>query len=96
MTKFVVFGIFSILFVTTLIGSSFIQFGNSEKPSPFDFVFESKDQLIYVCMYLEELGGLYADSDQISEDNKKFCQELLENTDFSKKKEIIQKYGELS
>ena len=46
-------------------------------------------------MELEELGGLDEDKDQVREDTKKECKELLENTDFFKKKELIKKYGEL-
>ena len=49
-------------------------------------------------MQLEELGGFEQNEEDLNEKEKKQnadCKELLEETDYFKKKELIKKYGEL-
>lgn len=52
------------------------------------------DEFTYLCLNLEELGGLDQDNDQVDEKTKQDCKEQLENTDYLKKKELKQKYDD--
>jgi hypothetical protein len=53
------------------------------------------DEFSYLCLNLENLGGLEDDNDQVDEKTKQDCKKQLETIDIIKKKELIQKYGEL-
>lgn len=91
-----------------LIGTAYAQSGNSiidnwnsvteDFDSSVDSMMSYFDKQIYLCMQLEELGGFEQNEEDLNEKEKKQnadCKELLEETDYFKKKELIKKYGEL-
>ena len=53
------------------------------------------DEFSYLCLNLENLGGLEDDNDQVDEKTKQDCKKQIESIDVLEKKELIQKYGEL-
>ena len=53
------------------------------------------DEFSYLCLNMENLDGLDEDNDQVDEKIKQDCKEQLSSIDIIKKKELIQKYGEL-
>ena len=75
-----------------ILGSVYAQFDTEGIGESVNSYF---DKFSYLCLNLENLGGLEEDNDQVDQKTKNDCNDLLKNMDYFKKKELIKKYGEL-